>query len=335
MDLVKDFCEAVAPPSPERLAGARAQLTEAVLAVAASQAGPGSAAGPAAIRPRRPRLARTRTRLAIAGGLVVAIVAGLLAAQGITIGGRTPLGPPANAAELLQRAAAASAAQPVPRNDQYIYIEATGVTPASIVPGSTKAVRFTTWAWWSVDGSKRNYLRQQPCQRVPGGPGGLGPMACAQTGGGVAGILSPGRAEVPLPSSYAQARTLPTEPRQLLAYLARMPGGGDRWSVLTSILVQVPVLPPKVAAAVFTVASELPGVTLRPHATDAAGRAGLGVVKAGDRGHVELIFNPVTYQMSGIDTAGGGPAGGPITPVAGATSTAILHTAVVNSAPIP
>ena len=114
-----------------------------------------------------------------------------------------------------------------------------------------------------------------------------------------------------------------------------MAGGGDAWSELTLILVNVPVLPPEVAAAVFTVASGLPGVTLRPHATDAAGRPGLGVVKAGDPSHNELIFNPGTYQLSGIDTTGGGPGGGPIEPVAGATSTAILHTAVVNSAPIP
>jgi hypothetical protein len=139
----------------------------------------------------------------------------------------------------------------------------------------------------------------------------------------------------PRSSIVMQARKLPANPRQLLAYLARMAGGSGAWSVLTSILVQVPVLPPKVAAAVFTVASELPGVSLRPHATDAAGRAGLGVVKAGDRSHVELIFNPVTYQLSGIDTTGDGPGGGPIDPVAGATSAAILHTAVVNSAPIP
>ncbi len=122
--------------------------------------------------------------MAIAGGLVVAVVAALIAAQGITIGGRTPLGPPATAAQLLQRAAAASAAQPVPRNDQYIYIEATGVAPASMVPNSTKTVRFTTWTWSSVDGSKRNYMRQRPCQRVPGGPNGLGPLACDSTFGG-------------------------------------------------------------------------------------------------------------------------------------------------------
>jgi hypothetical protein len=274
--------------------------------------------------------------MAIAGGLVVAIVAGLLAAQGITIGGRTPLGPPADAAELLQRAAAASAAQPVPRNDQYIYIEATGVSPASMVPNSRKTVRYTTRAWWSVDGSKRNYVRQQPCQRVPGGPDGLGPLACDFTGGGVSGILSPGRGQVQLPSTYAEARKLPANPRQLLAYLRDLARqtGGDAWSELTLMLVNIPVLPPKVAAAAFTVASELPGVSLRPHATDAAGRAGLGVVKAGDRRHVELIFNPQTYQLSGIDT----PSlelPGPFDPVAGATSTAILHTSVVNSAPIP
>jgi hypothetical protein len=335
MDLVKDFCEAVAHPGPERLDGARGQLLEAVQTASRTTAGGAPGTGRTAVSPGHRQPMRTRTRMAIAGGVVVAIVAALIAAQGITIGGRTPLGPPATAAQLLQRAAAASAAQPVPRNYQYIYIEATGVAPASMVPNSTKTVRFTTWTWSSVDGSKRNYTRQRPCQRVPGGPDGLGPLACDSTFGGIASALPPGPGQVPPPGTYAQARKLPANPRQLLAYLARMAGGGDAWSELTLILVNVPVLPPKVAAAVFTVASELPGVTLRPHATDAAGRPGLGVVKAGDPSHNELIFNRGTYQLSGIDTTGDGSGGGPIEPVAGATSTAILHTAVVNSAPIP
>ena len=108
---------------------------------------------------------------------------------------------------------------------------------------------------------------------------------------------------------------------------------GDRepvWNLLTRILEFVPVLPPKVAGAVFTLASEQPGVTLLPHVTDAAGQPGIGITKAGDPSHVELIFDPRTYQLEGINVPGFDlttPQG----PVAGAHSMAIVHTAVVNS----
>jgi hypothetical protein len=327
LDLVKDLCEAMPPPNPEGLPRARAQLTDAAQAASQARAVGRPRLRHAGLRPP----ALTRTRLALAAGLVLIVVAALVLAQGITIGGRAPLGPPANAAQLLDRAANAAAAQPMPRNDQFIYFEATGITVASLQPGSQKTVRYTTWNWWSVDGSKPNLVHQRPCQRMPGGPNGLSGLVCTDT-------IGEGVNQTPtLPQTYADARDLPTNPQQLLAYIRSVMGPGDSyrgvWRQLTLILMVVPVLPPMVAGAVFGLAAELPGVTLLPHTTDAAGRAGIGVVMAGDPDHVELIFDPRSYQYEGYNSPSNQllPTGG--APAAGAFSVAILHTAVVNSEP--
>lgn len=321
-------------------------------------------------RPRRPEsetkrdrlplgsfrlLARRRVGFAVAGGLVVVMVAGLSAGLSLTSGGRAPVSVPASAAELLVRVAAVSAAQPVPRDHQYIYIEATGISPASLQPRNDKTIRYTTWSWSSVDGKTGILMHQKPCQRVPGGPDGLGPLSCGDRmydagatfqvpkgavgsmGGSFPIKLPKGAKQIPtLPQTYAAARSLPTSARQLDTYLKNLPnlGGGTVpiWGQLARLVEFVPVLPPKLAAAVFTLASQQPRITLR-HVTDAAGRPGLGISQAGDPSHVQLIFNPATYQLEGIDVSGSDLIMTPTSPVAGARSMAILRTAIVNSEP--
>jgi hypothetical protein len=284
-------------------------------------------------RVRRP--AQRRIRLAVAGGLAVVMAAAASVGLSLTGGSRAPVSAPVAAAELLARVAAVSAAQPVPRNDQFIYIEATGLTPASLTPGSDKTVRYTTWAWESVDGKTGDLIHQQPCQRVPVAPVRRGPLTCS---GGLMGASEfKGAKLIPtLPQTYAAARLLPTSARQLDAYLknlSNLGGSTPIWQQLTGLLEFVPVLPPKVAAAVFTLASQQPGITLQRHVTDAAGQPGIGISQAGDPYHVQLIFNPATYQLEGINVSSSDLLLTPMSPVAGARSMAILHTAIVNSEP--
>ena len=360
LDFVKELCTAVTPADPERLARARAQLTYA--AQAAPEAG---APEPAETGESRNSLGRVRwpapgrTRLAMASGLVVVMAAGLSAGLSLTGGGKAPLTAPASAMAVLARAARASAAAPMPRNDQYIYTEATGLSPASLQPGSHKIIRYTTSTWSPVDGKAGDLIRQKPCQRVPGGPDGLGPLSCSEgmsdytqairlPNGHVEELIAPFPVKLPkgakllptLPTTYAAARALPTSARQLDTYLkqlrmATLAGTSisiPLWQQLTTLLEWVPVLPPKVAAAVFTLASQQPRITLR-HVTDAAGRPGIGISQAADPSHVQLIFNPVTYELEGINVSGSEPIMTPMSPVAGAQSMAILHTAIVNSEP--
>ena len=188
-----------------------------------------------------------------------------------------------------------------PADDRRRCAGAAGQLPAPVSP--EEMVTVTAWVWTSVDGSRPGYVRQRPCQRVPGGPDGLGPLACDSSFG--AG-QSQGPAGRTLPTTYAQMRKLPADPRRFLAYLRRVSGGSGRlviWADLTDILRWIPAVPPAQAAAIFTAASQLPGSTLLSHVTDAAGRAEVGVVMVGDPSRVELIFNPKTYQLEGIDTA--------------------------------
>ena len=89
------------------------------------------------------------------------------------------------------------------------------------------------------------------------------------------------------------------------------------------------LVPPKLAAALFRVAATIPGATVVPHATNAAGQAGVAVSRSG----AELIFDPKTYQLIGEGAVltkpvpGQGPAG---TVVA---ATAQLREAVADRLP--
>jgi hypothetical protein len=299
---------------------------------------------------RRPK---RRLRLAVAGGLAVVTAAALSAGLSLAGGSQAPVGAPVTAAELLARVAAASVAQPVPRDDQYIYTEATGIGPAGPAD-SGKSIRYTTWTWASVDGKTGYLINQKPCQRVPGGTDGS-PLTCGyrmmaigtafRLPNGSIGEMGGFHFKLPkgavpiatLPRSYAAARELPTSARQLGTYLKNLPQNPGYsppiWEQLTTLLEFVPVLPPKVAEAVFTLASQQPGITLLRHVTDAAGRPGIGISQAGDPSHVQLIFNPVTYQLEGINVSGSDLLITPMVPVDGARSMAILHAAIVNSEP--
>jgi hypothetical protein len=299
-------------------------------------------------RVRRP--AHRRLRLAVAGGLAVVMAAAASAGLGLTGGSRAPV----TAAELLARVAAVSAAQPVPRNDQYIYVETTGIAPVS--PGSDKTTRYTAWAWSPVDRKGGNLFNQEPCPGVSGGTKGPGPLSCGYRiewmsptfyrlpNGSIvtlegSNVKPPkGAKQLPtLPHDYAAARALPTTAQQLDIYLKNLPdlsgGSNPIWVQLTELLEFVPVLPPKVAAAVFTLASQQPRITLLRHVTDAAGRPGIGISQAGDRWPVQLIFDPATYQLEGINGSSSSPVLTPLGPLVEALTMAILHTAIVNSEP--
>ena len=61
------------------------------------------------------------------------------------------------------------------------------------------------------------------------------------------------------------------------------------------------LVPPRLAAALFKVAATIPGATVKPHVTDAAGRAGIAVARVGQEypEDNELIFDPRTYRLLG------------------------------------
>ena len=56
--------------------------------------------------------------------------------------------------------------------------------------------------------------------------------------------------------------------------------------------------PPKAEAAAFRAMAAIPGVTVQPGITDAAGNPAIGV--SDDGGYDQLLLDPVSYQVTGL-----------------------------------
>jgi hypothetical protein len=213
--------------------------------------------------------------------------------------------PQAKDAVTLLRNAATAAGQDstAPRPDQFIYSERIGRDSLhgnrADAPGR---------AWVSVDGSKpgvledtdklgrRNRWRTEPNTRPS--------------------VYDP---------TYTFLTTLPTDPAALRAVLrgtvsdaadngpGKVPDTDQFLFQTIGSLLQTSVLPPRLAAALYQIASQIPGVTLVPDAVDAAGRHGIGVLRRSANRHggpgevgshpvygAEWIFNPHTYGLIGL-----------------------------------
>jgi hypothetical protein len=108
-------------------------------------------------------------------------------------------------------------------------------------------------------------------------------------------------------TTYRLLQSVPTQPDALLAYLK----AGKKWTnddPPTEIgdLIRETIMPPALAAAVYRLAATLPGATLVPHATNAAGRAGIGIMWTSKTARQvyrnEWIFDQTTLQFIGEKT---------------------------------
>ncbi len=85
---------------------------------------------------------------------------------------------------------------------------------------------------------------------------------------------------------YTDLGKLPSDPKALVRWAMRPPGGGGRyttaylaWNAFNGIegTLTSYVLPPKVAAELYRALGDIPGVTVEKDAVDAAGLARPGV----------------------------------------------------------
>jgi hypothetical protein len=291
-----------------------------------------------------------RPRVALAAGIVVAlsaVIAGLLAGLPSQ---RAPHGRPVGGtvltvAYVLGRAASAAATshQPVPRPWQYILVTSMDTEMTQSMAGKWPAVRPVAWltvgrrqVWQSADGRKDGLVRDVALRNEPlpwgGRVPGVGPR--------VSWVTLPAacpRAGPPL-GSYEFLTTLPTDPARLRAWIYDHKAGGQgaddqAWTDIGDLLKET-LVPPKLAAALFKVAATIPGASVVPHATDAAGRPGIAVARVTQGlDDTELIFDRHTYRLLGVRSIlaaplkGAGPAGTVI------ESTARLKVAVVSHLP--
>lgn len=266
-----------------------------------------SGLAPAPHRRRRPR---RRTVIAIAAaGLAIAIAVPIALPGGVT-GGADPA-----AAAVLHRIALRAAKQPTepaPGPGQYLY---------------TRSESFSTHLYVVGDGN--TFLFSQPSTRESWiGPDGSGRLL--GTSGGVtfstdkdrrtweaAGspdlyenltddeLFEPGGLYSP---DYAD---LPGNPGQLLELIERreidgIGGPNNDWGTFVIIgdLLRETSLQPKVRAALYQIAAEIPGVELVGRVVDGAGRPGVAVAYT-NRNHPEapsrweMIFDPMTAQLLG------------------------------------
>ncbi|MGW9441170.1 CU044_5270 family protein [Streptomyces sp. NPDC055607] len=307
------------PPVPELTPERNLDLRHAVLrsALAAGDGGP-------AARPRR----KVPLRLLAVPVAACAVVAGLV----VLAPGETPTGSPgrvtagrpapSEAVRLLSQAALAAAVAPAPevRPGEYVYVkslvahagrDAAG-GPAVLPPARVREV------WLSADGSRPGLLREAGAADTPlGSPGPVYELdrPGAEPRKSTLGAEPP---SVTRPT-HAYVATLPKDPEALLRLVreqTRGAGGSGAdadqraFDAIGTLLAET-WAPPEVTAALYRAAALIPGVTVLPSATDAAGREGVAVARTARGEQTQWIFDRTTSAFLGERTvlAGSTPAG--------------------------
>ncbi|MFE3452107.1 CU044_5270 family protein [Nonomuraea sp. NPDC059194] len=316
LDMIKACHDAL--PGPSAKASARAWNRLA----AEAEAAPPPFAGP--IRPP----GRGLRRLAFRAGVVVALVSAVSVGM-VVVGaddGSTPLSiRPANAAELLQYAAAASLKEPRPRPDQFIYQDRRAVQwhfgmSAGDEFEATQEIRREYWV--PAEGSGESVTRSTYGKDVAT-RGKLSKNMMTPEGtvkyfrGDQCGWTSSS-------SLHRDADAIPTDPAALVAQVRQeaekdvrdpsaysdtpaeeeIPRLVDGQVIYRLIeLAQSPFATPEIRATVFRALSTTQSATVKPDLTDPAGRRGIGteITWAGvpGRHRAELVFEPETFRLLG------------------------------------
>jgi hypothetical protein len=311
-----------------------------------------SGLAPAPHRRRRPR---RRTVIAIAAaGLAIAIAIPIALPGGVT-GGADPA-----AAAVLHRVALRAAKQPpepTPGPGQFLYTRSESASTFLYVVGDGRTLFFKQplirASWIGLDGSGRilssagavTFLTEE--DRATWIAAGS-PHLCADVCEGQTNDERFGPGELAI-RNFA---TLPTDPEELLELIEsrELIGGPDGdWETFSIIgdLLREASPQPRVRAALYQVAAEVPGVELVGRVTDGAGRPGVAVAYKHERtdapSELELIFDPTTAELLGsnevliadstVDVESGGPGAiyGGVGPAGTlAYSTTYLVSGVVN-----
>ena len=227
-------------------------------------------------------------------------------------------------ADLVHRAAAAAASQPAVRPGQWVYRE------LYAHPGSPWLRKGGTAHWATADNTANAFY---VAGRLVVGPwSSWGKIGCTVTKGETVHAIPcpPGQQhylKFPIEKSkisYADLGSLPSDPRAVIRYLLRKVPTAQVWAgvhgaytyrpvtlprfrVFNTIswLLYTYVVPPGVAAELYQVLGDVPGIALDRHLTDVAGRTGIGFVVRGSKYHVvqSIILNPRTYQLMAVGNA--------------------------------
>ncbi|MFE7136011.1 CU044_5270 family protein [Streptomyces sp. NPDC057638] len=275
-----------------------------------------------ALAPRPARLPAARPRRRVTRILVPALACAL-AVGTVVVLDRTdspaPEAPPvaggpsgtSEAARLLDRIALVAAARKSPpvRADQFVYVkskvafagQSAAGGPLTLAPPQVREV------WLSADGSRPGLVREGD------GPGRTTDSPAHTVGGTEDGVATPspgptgaGRGSIDNPT-HQYVASLPTDPDALLRLIqneTRGKGDDPHHQVFTVIgtLLAETWAPPRVSAALYQAAARIPGVTVVPAATDAAGRDGVAVARAAQGRQTQWIFDRTSSVFLGERT---------------------------------
>jgi hypothetical protein len=307
-------------PAERDLPAARKQILKEHLMTELRQADPGR--GRTRAKPR-PKLRRTGTVL-VAGAVLTA--AAVAIATATAVGTHTspsapkaaqPAAPaaPATAAQLLARIATAAARQPAPvvRDSDFTYIRSmVAYEVDSISNGhetTSMAKLHERQIWLPVANVCATGLLIEQGERTPISPF---PVVNGKVdrhppkGTPMPNFSCPSEGHLG-DTTYRLLQSIPTQPDALLAYLT----AGKKWTnddPPTEIgdMIRETIMPPALAAALYRLAATLPGATLVPHATNVAGRAGIGIMWTSKTARQvyknEWIFDKTTLRFIGEKT---------------------------------
>src|SRR6476659_5120338 len=302
-------------PAERDLPAARKQILKEHLMTELRQADP---TRPRTRRPRRRRPGGHRRTVLVAGAVLTAAAVAAATATAV----RTHTSPPApttaqpaapaTAAQLLAKIAAAAARQPAPvvRDSDFTYIRSeVAYEVDSISNGhetSSMEKLHERQIWLPVANVCATGLLIEQGERTPISPF---PVANGKVdrdppkGTPMPNFTCPSEGHLG-DTTYRLLQSIPTQPDALLAYLK----AGKKWTndaPPTEIgdMIRETIMPPALAAALYRLAATLPGASLVSHATNVAGRAGIGIMwtskKARQVYKNEWIFDKATLRFTG------------------------------------
>ncbi|HMI24323.1 MAG TPA: CU044_5270 family protein [Streptosporangiaceae bacterium] len=305
-------------PAERDLPAARKQILKEHLMTELRQADPGR--GRTRAKPR-PKLRRT---VLVAGAVLTA--AAVAIATAVVVGTSTspparhtaqPAQPaaPATAAQLLARIATAAARQPAPvvRDSDFTYIRSMVAYEVDSISNGHETTSMEKLherqIWLPVANVCATGLLIEQGERTPISPF---PVVNGKVdrhppkGTPMPNFSCPSEGHLG-DTTYRLLQSIPTQPDALLAYLT----AGKKWTnddPPTEIgdMIRETIMPPALAAALYRLAATLPGATLVPHATNVAGRAGIGIMWTSKTARQvyknEWIFDKTTLQFIGERT---------------------------------
>ena len=310
-------------PAERDLPAARKQILKEHLMTelrrADSQPGQTGQPGPHGTKPRT-RRPRRRTVL-VAGAVLTAAAVAIATATAVGTHASPPApkaaqpAAPATAAQLLARIATAAARQPAPvvRDSDFTYIRSmVAYEVDSISNGhetTSMAKLHERQIWLPVANVCATGLLIEQGERTPISPF---PVVNGKVdrhppkGTPMPDFTCPSEGHLG-DTTYRLLQSIPTQPDALLAYLK----AGKKWTnddPPTEIgdLIRETIMPPALAAALYRLAATLPGATLVPHATNVAGRAGIGIMWTSKTARQvyknEWIFDKTTLRFIGERT---------------------------------